>query len=551
MRSRSALTDAQTAEALGAAWLERVLEPVSRAGRLAKDGLRPFAPGQESEARAAAAEVLQTAQRCGEGQARTLREILRRLPEPGATLALVAAGGTIDDAELTGLLLFLEGLRTLRERGRGLLPERLLPESLEDLYAHLARGRTRGGGFYLDDAFDPALAHVRSAAERARQDYACERARLRAAAEAVLGDAAREDGEFAIMRDTFAGPAPACVHVLREAPLYRIFELSDDAAALAALAVLEAAREQVATAEERVREALALELCGRAGALLAQARRAGEIDLHLGAAIFAQEHHAVAAEIVADRELTIVEGRLLPLEQRLAEQGRRYVPISFELRGQAVITGPNMGGKSAALRTAGFIQLCAQWGLPVPARSARLGLVSSIRWLGGAAGDERDGLLSSFGNEIVALAGALDETAPAARLLLIDEFARSTSPREGRALVVALLQALRERGELALATTHFANVAEATGVPHYAVAGVRRVLAQPGLAKPALAEALRMIGEAMDYRLVPASLAGAAGEDAIALARLLGLDGRLIAHAERELRAARSPEEERRDAWIR
>ncbi|TAM77217.1 hypothetical protein EPN44_03530 [bacterium] len=539
MRGVSSLTDAVTAEAVGALWLERVLEPISHAGRRAKEERRPFAPGQEREARAAIADVLATAERCSLEQAHALRAVVRGLPEPSETLARVAAGGGLEDLDIHQLLSFLDGLHTLRERGAGRLPERLLPVPFEGLHASLARGRQRSGGFYLDGPFDAALVEARAAERRAREAYECERARLREAAQALLGDAAREEGEFAVLRGTFAGLPPEGVRVIREAATYRVFELANDAPALAAFSLLEETRGSVAAAEERVRACITREVRVQADALLAEAQRVGEIDLHLAAVSFALAERAVAPEIVENAEVLMVEARLLPLERRLAEHGRRYVPISLHLDGQAVVTGPNMGGKSAALRTAGFVQLCAQWGLPVPARAARVGFVERICWLGVTAGAaDRSGLLSSFGSEIVRLAQALDGIA-GQRLLLIDEFARTTSPNEGRALVVALLESLRERGDLALVTTHFAGVAEAAGVPHLAVVGLRRAFPVSGGARPALEEALAVIGDAMDYRLTPAAQSEASGGAAIALARLLGLDDGLTARAERELRSAR------------
>ncbi|HVA36283.1 MAG TPA: hypothetical protein VNJ51_01585 [Candidatus Dormibacteraeota bacterium] len=537
MRAVSALTDAATAEEIGAFWLERVLEPVSSAGRRARDARAPFAAGEAEAARAAIAEVVEAAASWDGHQVSRVGAALRALPDPLEALARASAGGTLADVDLYEVARLLDALEALRACAGQRPPERLGPASFEPLRERLAPGVRRGGAFYLDDAFAEGLAQARAAARADAEACARERSRLRESAAAVLGDAVTEEREFALARADLPAVVPAGVRTVREAGGYVVFELANDERTLAAMRARDDSAARVAELEERARERLSREIGAHAPALLAELRRAGEIDLLRGAVAFAQAHAATAPQIADHDDLAIDEARLLPLEETLAAHGRPYAPISLSLPGQAVITGPNMGGKSAALRTAGFVQLCAQWGLPVAARGAHLRLVERICWLGSAQGEERadrEGLLSSFGGEIVRLAKVLREP-HVPRLLLIDEFARATSPREGRALVVALLDALRERGELALAATHFHGVAEAAGVAHYAVIGLRRALSARSDGRRSLEEALRLIGESMDYRLAPAASLASAEGDAIQLARLLGLDERVTARAAREL----------------
>ncbi|HTD37877.1 MAG TPA: hypothetical protein VK669_10215, partial [Candidatus Limnocylindrales bacterium] len=116
-----------------------------------------------------------------------------------------------------------------------------------------------------------------------------------------------------------------------------------------------------------------------------------------------------------------------------------------------------------------------------------------------------------------------------ATLVLVDEFARTTGPREGRALLIALVEALRGCGALALVATHFDAVAEAAGVIHLRVAGLRAE-ALDTIRASDLDAALEAIGAAMDYRIVAADGAATAS-DAVALARLLGLDARIVDRA--------------------
>jgi DNA mismatch repair protein MutS2 len=171
---------------------------------------------------------------------------------------------------------------------------------------------------------------------------------------------------------------------------------------------------------------------------------------------------------------------------------------------------------------------CVSLGVPPPARSASLPLLSTIAWIGGEGPEDRARLLSSYAAEVVrardTLAGASART-----LVLVDEFARTTGPREGRALLVAFAEALRERGALALVATHFDGVAHAAGAPHVRIAGLR-VDALDSVQADDLDGALDAIQAAMDYRIVEGR-DDEAVSDALALARLLGLDARVVDRA--------------------
>jgi DNA mismatch repair ATPase MutS len=225
------------------------------------------------------------------------------------------------------------------------------------------------------------------------------------------------------------------------------------------------------------------------------------------------------------------EAVFAPLADALSERGRRYTPLSLDLQGVAVLTGPNMGGKSAALATAGFLCACVALGVPPPAREAALPLLESIAWIGGDGPQDRARLLSSYAAEIVRGRETLAQASPRG-LILIDEFARTTGPREGRALLIAFVEALRARGALALVATHFDGIAETAEVAHLRIAGLREG-ALGEVSPNDLDAALDAINRAMDYRVVDAR-DGAARSDALALATLLGFDSAAVARA-REL----------------
>jgi DNA mismatch repair ATPase MutS len=332
------------------------------------------------------------------------------------------------------------------------------------------------------------------------------------------------DGEFIIFREGLPETLPASLHVVRETPAYLLCEIALDAGALAALEARDAAAREVAACEEAVRARLSATVAAAAPEFDRARAAFGELDVLVARALFARRYACTPAHVAASGRITLEGMRYLPLSEALAERGRTYAPLSFTLEGIGVVTGPNMGGKTAALKTVGFAAACVALGVPVPALSASVPLFDEIAWLGigaRAAGGEEEPLLSSFGSELEEVR-ALLARAPQRPLVLIDEFARTTSPPEGRALLIALLETLGSHGALALAATHLAGVARAARAGHYTSGRLRPLPAPPSPVR--LDEALARLGEAMDYGLTRSDEAGSAVSDAIALAEILGLD---------------------------
>ena len=187
-----------------------------------------------------------------------------------------------------------------------------------------------------------------------------------------------------------------------------------------------------------------------------------------------------------------------------------------------------MGGKSAALACAGFLCACAALGVPPPARAASLPLPDTIAWIGGEGPEDRSRLLSSYAAEVLRAKDVLVAASPRA-LVLVDEFARTTGPREGRALLIAFIEALRARGAFALVATHFDGSRRRPACRTCASPGCAKARWRRSLAGDAGA-ALDAINAAMDYRLVAADSASATS-DALELARLLGFDQAFLARA--------------------
>jgi len=511
--------DAWTAERIGLTWLRAAVAPVGAFGRRHDETIASYGPGDETRARAEIADVVDLAARLdGDGVTR-LRAALRAVPEPGAIVARARAGDPLNDVDFYELGRFVDALDVLArawESARGEASRR--PPVLEALRALLAPGRS-GGEFYLADSFAAGLRESRAAVERTEERYEALREAVAARVRDALGiDVVGE--ELVVLRGDYDGPLPDELLVVRETPTYRAARLRvtvpgrDDALA------------RLATEEDAARRALAERVSQQAEAIAAVTRALGALDRLLARVAFAQRWEGCVPSFA--RAIAVDDGVFPPLADALAARGRGYTALSMRLDGVAVLTGPNMGGKSAALAATGFWCACAALGVPPPARSATIPLLERIEWIGGEGPADRARLLSSYAVEVVRASGVLAGASPAT-LVLVDEFARTTGPREGRALLIALVEALRGCGALALVATHFDAVAEAAGVIHLRVAGLRAE-ALDTIRASDLDAALEAIGAAMDYRIVAADGAATAS-DAVALARLLGLDARIVDRA--------------------
>jgi hypothetical protein len=520
--------DEASAHAFGADWLLEELAPSGALGRAARERERAFRPGEEDRAREAIGGIGAAAASIDAAKLASVRAAIAAAPDPGFVLVQARTGGILGDVDLFDLARFLDALAELAPLAEFAAFAAHVPADASELRSMLEPGRGAARSFYIADTFDAELASRRQAAASYDAAYDLARSKLAERIARRLGVERVRDGEFVVMRDAVSGPLPPEVRVLRETPAYLLCEISLDEASLEALTAREAASAQVAEAEERVRARLSRRVAESARELEEAAAALGALDLFAARVAFAMRYRCVVPQIEPQAEIVFERGRYLPLAGALERLGRRYVPISLHLAGTGIVTGPNMGGKTAALRPVGFLAACVALGVPVPAESAAIPLFDEIAWLGIGAHASEDGLLSAFGSEVIAVRSFLDAGARR-ELVLIDEFARTTSPLEGRALLVALLETLRARGALALAATHLANVTP-SGATHFAIGGLANLAPQPN-GPLDLATALARIADAMDYRLHEVSQDALPASDAIALAEALGLEPALIARA--------------------
>jgi DNA mismatch repair protein MutS2 len=191
------------------------------------------------------------------------------------------------------------------------------------------------------------------------------------------------------------------------------------------------------------------------GPLLAAAATIAELDGVFARARFARDFDAALPEFSGTNDLRLEAARHPVLEDKLRKENRAIIPMSLSLGGEErvlVISGPNTGGKTVALKTTGMAALAAQSGIPVAAQRAVLPLFDRVLV---DIGDEQSiaADLSTFSAHMLNLKSMLEAATPKS-LVLVDEMGTGTAPEEGAALAVALLDEFRAKNCIVLATTH-------------------------------------------------------------------------------------------------
>jgi DNA mismatch repair protein MutS2 len=212
--------------------------------------------------------------------------------------------------------------------------------------------------------------------------------------------------------------------------------------------------------QEREREILRrilLRLADRLRGDTASFREAAEaiacLDALFACAVFAIRYRCVIPRLEAGRRLTLRQARHPLLVQRLGDQN--VVPISIDLDGDRsvlIVSGPNAGGKTVALKTVGLLSAMASAGLPTPAEDAGIPLFATIL---ADIGDHQslEQQLSTFSAHILRLKSML-ELLQTPSLVLLDEVGAGTDPAHGAVLGISVVDIFRRREALVVATTH-------------------------------------------------------------------------------------------------
>jgi DNA mismatch repair protein MutS2 len=194
-----------------------------------------------------------------------------------------------------------------------------------------------------------------------------------------------------------------------------------------------------------------------------------ELELQFAKARFAEDYRCVEAVVGGEggespaelqpQRMILHRARHPLLERNLKGKGGEVVPISIELEGERkelIITGPNTGGKTLALKTVGLLALMAQAGLPVPADRASVPVFDAVLAdIGDYQSIEQN--LSTFSAHVTNI-DFISRTATARSLVLLDELGSATDPEEGAALAVSIAEHFRNIGCMTVISTHHTSL---------------------------------------------------------------------------------------------
>jgi len=402
------------------------------------------------------------------------------LSDPTVWLAKIEGPGTaLEPAELLQAASLLETASWLREQFREeaaqfpLLAERAgRAADFRDVQVAIRRCVLPNGE--ISDDASPVLRRIRASIVQTRDG-------IQRALKQILRSRSAEAGEdyVTLRNDRFVIPVRA--ENRRTVPgVMHGASSTGQTVFLEPFETVEANNQLVQLAEDESAELLRIlrELTARLQrelpALVSSAETIQLLDGVFARGRFAREFDAALPEFSSEGVLQLQAARHPVLEDKLKRERRTIVPMTLSLNREErllVISGPNTGGKTVALKTTGLAALAAQCAIPVAAQHAVLPLFDDVLV---DIGDEQSiaADLSTFSAHMLNLKSILEIATPQS-LVLADEMGTGTAPEEGAALAVALLDEFRAKECIVLATTHHDRLksyaATATGVVNAAV----------------------------------------------------------------------------------
>ena len=497
---------------------DRVLSALADrcAGPLGRELARalPFAATRE-EARAALAQAAEAARLLEDGETLPVGEV-----EPVRdAIDRARVGGVLAPPELRALGGMLGAARALRRylaARRAALPALhaacTTDPTLDELADEIA-GSFEADGTLADRA-SPRLRELRSEWHAARQRMLSRMEDLMARHEAVLQDrfVTEREGRWVLpVRSDAHERFPGIVHATSASGATLFVEPRAVVPMGNRLKVLEA---EVKREEDAVYARLTLLVADALPSVEAAANALAVADVRWASAKLARELRLVFPEVVDEPVLELGAARHVLLALDLPEVVAS--DLSVQAGRAVVVSGPNAGGKTVALKTMGLVALMVRAGLPVACREgSRVGLFDVVLT---DVGDDQSlqKNLSTFSAHVSNLAAILQDTTRGA-LVLLDELAGGTDPREGEALAAGVLDSLCARGGAVAATTHY------EGLKALALAEDRFVNASVGFDLATMTPTFQL---AMG---VPGS------SSALAVARRFGMPSTVVDRAERFL----------------
>ena len=461
------------------------------------------------------------------------------LSDVSLALGRIGASGVLASIEIREVGKSLAAARTMRRflaARRSRLPalhEACTTDASLDTLADELAGAFDPDGT-LSDRASPRLKELRGEFHLARQRMLSRLEDLMTKYEAILQDrfVTEREGRYVVpVRSDAHERFPGIVHATSASGATLFVEPRAVIPMGNRLKVLEA---EVQREEQAIYAALSSRIHEGLASVLAAVDALARADVRAATARLAQDLGLHYPTITDEARLALKEARHpLLLLDTIDDAGRRgtgdaaarrtadleaVIPsnLSIGSRHAMVVSGPNAGGKTVALKTMGLVALLVRAGLPVPcAPESVVGIFDVVLT---DVGDDQNLTknLSTFSAHVRNLARILDDTQPGA-LVLLDELAGGTDPREGEALAAGMLDSLTARGGAVVVTTHY------EGLKALALADNRFENASMGFDLPTMSPTFRLAEG------IPGS------SSALAVARKFGLPGTVIERAERFL----------------
>ncbi|MCG8542210.1 MAG: DNA mismatch repair protein MutS [Clostridia bacterium] len=468
-----------------------------------------------------------------------MRNYFKNIKDLRLTFERVDQGEILSTTELFEIKIFLSILKKLDITLRKLkwdIPEDVRPIAIPCLEKLFDPGESGTNTFYIYDEYSKELMAIRREIRDVDKEINRERKKLKDRVEEDLNIKLRPNGEITVNKDSDKVINILKAYKFLTYSLETYMNITFKTINTLDIDNLSQRLEELKALEEgeefKVRRDLSEEIKKYINIIEKNINAIGKLDLLVAKGYHAIGFKGVKPEITDTNSISIINGRNIKVENSLRKDGREFTPITVEMdRGVTCITGANMGGKTVSLKTVGLLLAMAQYGMFVPAEKMKFSIKEFIFF---SVGDiqSTDMGLSTFGGEILKIKEAIKDSNRKG-LILIDELARGTNPKEGYALSKAIINYLKDKETITIITTHFDGLADDGEVRHLQVRGLSiEDFHQISKTIREEKQGIDMLHYYMDYRLREIKDIKEVPKDAINISRLMGLEESILEDAE-------------------
>jgi len=507
------------------------IKTITEYGIKVKTEFKPFRIGQEADLKEEFNKIrafIETPKR------RDIIDVLKHIKNIYETLERAKSNQVLDEVELFEIKNFLIQTEKMGKILKTLSLKDLELSPLPQLYELLDPANEKLNTFYIYDEYSEKLKSIRAEKKQADKDIIVLKKKIKEEIEkkynvklnlkdeVTISKIKKERAEELLQENN--------LRVSGENYLNIIFKIKNNDEIDELEKKLECLKNEEEEEEFLIRQRISKEIKEFYEIIKNNIRVIGITDYIIAKANYAQKTRSVEPVLTDELKINIKAGRNLKLEKALKEKHKDYVTIDVSIRKNvACITGANMGGKTVSLRMIGQIAAMVSYGLFVPCEYAEVCLFDRLYI---SVGDDQsiEKGLSTFGAEIMNLKEALDNSDKRC-LILIDELAGGTNPKEGYAITKAVVNYLKKKSCITVLTTHYDNVANDEEIQNLQVAGLS-LLNEQDLYK---INNIEQISKYMDYRLIEVKYQKDIPKDALKIAKMSGIYEGIIKDAENYL----------------